>query len=106
MANKILKSTKKSKVANSVDHINDQMDSSPYYPFNLQSEWLPNPGSSSMKSFLKKVLEAPPEEYAPSIKKLDELITNDEILTHLMDTACKENGSILASNWEKKGRRG
>ena len=91
-----LKSTL-SKVRNNVDHVNDQMDSNPHYPFNLQSEWLPDPNSTAMKSFLSEVQSAPKEEYAPSIKELDDLISQNSVLSYLVDRACRENGNLIAS---------
>ena len=97
MAKMNFKTAQKGSVSNSVDHINDQMDVNPHYPFNLQSEWLPHPGSLSMKVFLQDVLTASPQSYAPSIQALDDLITKNEILTYLVNTACRENSNIIDS---------
>ncbi len=97
VSKKILQSFRKAKVANNVDHVNDQMDLNPHYPFNLRSEWLPDPSSSAMKLFLNKVQNAPDEDYAPSIKKLDELITSSPVMTYLINNACRENANLIAS---------
>ena len=91
------KKTTISKATNRVDHINDQMDSNPHYPFNLQSEWLPDPNSSAMKSFLIEVQSAPKEDYAPSIQELDDLISQNPFLTYLIDNACRANSNLIAS---------
>jgi hypothetical protein len=39
-----------------VQAIHEQMESSPYYPYNLQSGWLPEPGSASMTEFFRLIL--------------------------------------------------
>ncbi|MFC1750593.1 phophatidylserine decarboxylase associated domain-containing protein [Pseudomonadota bacterium] len=83
-----------------VDHIHEQMDASPYYPFNVQSGWLPDPSSSSMNIFFKEILDAPPTEYQPCIQALDKLISDNEVLTFLVDNACSENNNIIDSNLE------
>lgn len=69
------------------------MESNPHYPFNLMSKWLPHPESQAIKSFLKTVGEGdtPSQQYAPSIKSLDEAITNDAILSYLVKKACQED---------------
>ncbi len=100
MTKKTLKATKKVSVINSEDYIHEQMDSNPHYPFNVQSGWLPMPSSPSMNIFFKEVLGAAPKEYAPCIKALDQLITNSEVLTYLIDNACRENSNIIASKFK------
>jgi phosphatidylserine decarboxylase len=90
-------SSKNGSLLNSVDHINEQMDSNPHYPFNVQSGWLPSPTSSSMKSFLSDILSATPTDYAPCINELNQLITGNDVLSFLVDNACDENGNIIDS---------
>jgi phosphatidylserine decarboxylase len=92
------KNSKVPKKVSVVDHIIDQMDTNVHYPFNVQSGWLPHPSSSSMNVFYEAVLGAAPKEYAPCIQELDQLITNNEILTFLVDNACRENSNIINSN--------
>lgn len=85
-------------ISSSVDFIHQQMESNPHFPFNIQSGWLPAASSSAMRTFLKKVLEVEPGEYAPCIQALDELLSNNKVLTFLIDNACEQNGNIIDSN--------
>lgn len=67
-----------------------QMEVSPY-PFNLQSGWLPAPGSPSMQQYFDRVLSAPREEFASSIEELNKFITENEMIAYLLDNAFREN---------------
>lgn len=82
----------------SVDHIHDQMDSDPHYPFNLVSSWLPHPSSNSMRLFLDQVLNTEPTEYQPSVQAMDDLLSDNPVLTYLIEDACKQNGNIHVSD--------
>lgn len=79
-------------------YIHDQMDSSPHYPFDVQSGWLPEPSSPTMSIFFDQVLGAAPTEYAPSIQELNQLLSDNDVLTFLIDNACAENGNIIDSD--------
>ena len=79
-----------------VEYLDEQMSANPHYPFNLQSGWLPEPGSESLKIFLKKIMEAPPQPWAPCIQTMDDLLTQNDVLGFLMDSACGENTNVLA----------
>ena len=73
-----------------------QMEVSPY-PFNLQSGWLPAPGSPSMQQYFDRVLSAPREEFASSIEELNKFITENEMIAYLLDNAFRENKNIIDS---------
>lgn len=81
-----------------VDQIHEQMESNPHFPFNIQSGWLPAPHSIATRSFLEKVLTDEPEQLAPSVQAMAELLSGSEVLTFLMKDACEENGTILAAD--------
>jgi len=93
------KRSKKQKEAGvlAIDNIHMQMETNAYYPYNLQSGWLPEPGSDSMQEFFKTVLEAEPAAYAESIQALDDFIEKNHVITYLVDNACDENGNIIDS---------
>ncbi len=80
-----------------VDAIHDQMDANPHYPFNVLSAWLPHPSHPAMAKFLKSVLEAKPTEWAPSVKAMDKLLTDDPALSFLINDACRANGTLVAT---------
>lgn len=68
-------------------------------PFNVQSRWLPTPGSASMQEFFRTLLEVEiPEEYPPCIEALDKLIEDNEVIKYLVDNACQENETMKASH--------
>jgi len=92
------KSTKVTSNISVEEYIQDQMDSSPHYPFNVQSGWLPEPSSPTMSIFFEQVLGAPPTEYAPCIQELNQLLADNDVLTFLIDNACTENGNIIDSD--------
>lgn len=98
MTEKYSRDIKKTESVNSVDLIYDQMESNPHYPFNVQSGWMPEPNSPAFAKFLKMVLNAEPTELADSVKALDTLLTNNEVLTFLINDACAQNGNITASD--------
>jgi phosphatidylserine decarboxylase len=81
-----------------VQAIHEQMESSPYYPYNLQSGWLPEPGSASMTEFFRLILSADRTKYSKSIDALDKFIDEHEVITYLVDNACKENANIRDSH--------
>ncbi len=101
MRKKEIKVSKRTKSLTSIDLIHDQMDSSPHYPFNIQSGWLPNPKSPCMAKFFDSIFNVPTQDYAPSVQALNTLISDNGVLTFLMSNACQQNGNILASNLEK-----
>ncbi len=75
-------------------------ESNPLSPFNVQSHWLPAPGSDSLLEFFRLVLEELPEEaeYPPCIEDLNKLIEENDVIQYLVDNACKENENIKASH--------
>lgn len=95
MKNNNLNSTKNTNSTGVIDYIHDQMDSNPHYPFNLQSGWLPLPTSPAFKAFFDVILSPTATGYAPSIQALDDLITNNPVLTYLVDNACKCNANLI-----------
>lgn len=82
----------------SVDLLNQQIESSPHYPFNVQSGWLPSPSSSTMNVFFEQTFNAPAAEWAPCINELNQLLNQNAVLSYLMVSACDENGNIVDSN--------
>ncbi len=102
MTNNNLECIKNISTSSAVDCIHEQMDSNPHYPFNLQSGWLPAGDSESMTLFFEEILNAPAPStdtgYKESVQELNTLIESNEILTYLVDDACRENSNIVASN--------
>ena len=87
---------KDTNMISSVDAINDQIDSNPHYPFNLQSGWLPDPSGTAMQKFFANLRDTAPTAWAPSIQAMDELLSSNEVFEYLIDNACEENAII----WE------
>lgn len=83
-----------------IDSIHDQMESNPHYPYNVQSGWLPEPTSTSMQKFFKKVLRARKKPYAKSVKEMDRFIEKHDVIKYLVNNACKENLNIIDSHFE------
>lgn len=69
-----------------------------YVPFNIQSGWIPNPDRESFRIFFESVLNTKPQNLAPSIKALKELIEGDEVLTFLVNNAFQQNGNIIQAH--------
>ena len=78
-----------------IESIHARMESSPYYPYALQSRWLPAPGSDSMRAFFSMILEAEAEEYSPNVEALAQLIEQNEVIAWLVQNACNENLNII-----------
>ncbi len=87
----------RSELSTRVELINEQIDSDPHYPFDLQSGWLPSFESESMQTFLQEILDAPPSEYVPSIQALNEYINENPVIKYLLENACRENENIKDS---------
>ncbi len=98
MAHRKSEGSKGSVVVTSIDLIHQQMESNPHYPFNVQSGWLPEPGSRALVEFVRRILEAETTEYAPSVQALDDLLSNNDVLTFLIDDACAQNKNIYVSD--------
>lgn len=84
-----------------IAEIDEAMKTSPQYPFNLQSGWLPPHGSKSMEVFFTSILEAEPQPYAPCIEDLNQLIEENDVLTYLVNNACKENANIIDTTFKQ-----
>lgn len=82
----------------SIESIHAQMEASPYYPYNLQSGWLPEPGSDSMREFFSSILGAERRRYAKSVRALARLIDKNEVIGYLVENACDENLNIIDSH--------
>ncbi len=72
--------------------------SNPLSPFNVQSRWLPAPGSDSLQEFFRQILSEDPEEYPPCIEDLNQLIEENEVISYLVDNACQENENMKAAH--------
>ena len=70
----------------------------PLSPFNVQSKWIPAPGSSSMQEFFSIIESIELEEYPPCIEALNQLIEENEVVKYLVDNACQENENMKASH--------
>ena len=92
--------TEEAGVGASTGSIHEQMESSPYYPYNLQSGWLPEYGSASMRKYFDMVLGAEREEWARSIEEMNEFIEGNDVIEYLVDSACRENLNIIDSHLE------
>jgi phosphatidylserine decarboxylase len=86
----------------SIDRIHEEMESSPHYPYNLQSGWLPAPGSKSLQKFHALILEADRIEYAPSVQALADYVNSNEIIGYLMDSAFEQNLDIIDAHLAKE----
>ena len=78
-----------------IETVHSLMESSPHYPFDLQSGWLPEPGCESMRMFYSMILDAERTEYADSVKALETYVQANEIISYLMGSAFQENLNIL-----------
>jgi phosphatidylserine decarboxylase len=64
--------------------------------FNVQSGWLPEAGSLSLKLFFDKVLGGPLKVWTPAIEALSDYINGDPAILELCEMAFKENANLLA----------
>ncbi len=78
----------------SVSAIHKQMSDDPRYPFDLQSGWMPPPNHPALQSFYKALNDMPSSDWADCIKELDVYISTNETVTHLVNSACKENQTL------------
>ncbi|SOE23015.1 phosphatidylserine decarboxylase [Spirosomataceae bacterium TFI 002] len=78
----------------SIKDIHAEMENNPVYPFNLQSGWLPKPGSKSMQMYFEQILSTEPSDWAPCIQALSDFIDSNEVVSYLVQNACKENQNI------------
>lgn len=85
-----------------IDRIHAEMESSPHYPYNLQSGWMPEPGSESLQKFHALILEADRVEYAPSVQALADYVASNEIIGYLMDSAFEQNLDIIDAHLVKQ----
>lgn len=83
-----------------IEGIHEQMEASPYYPYALQSQWLPEAGSDSMREFFSMVLNAEREQYSPTVEALARLIDENEVVAWLVQNACDENLNIIDAHLE------
>ena len=70
----------------------------PLFPFDVQSGWIPKAGSSSMLKYFDQILHAEETEWHDCIKAMNDLIEKDEVIAHLVRSACKENKNIRDSH--------
>lgn len=87
-----------------IERIHEQMEASPYYPYALQSQWLPPFGSDSMRQFFSMILDAEKEEFSPTVEALARLFEENEVIAWLVRDACDENLNIIDAHLkEAKG---
>jgi len=78
--------------------IKTPMTVDPHFPFNIQSQWLPAPGSASLQEFFRIVLNEEAGVYPPSVEALNKLIEENSVVQYLVDNACQENENIKVSH--------
>ena len=81
-----------------IDAIHDHMALDAHYPFDLQSGWLPSPQSPAMREYFDMVLNAAPQPLRESVRELDAYIESNDVIAHLVDSACRANANILAAH--------
>lgn len=66
-----------------------------FFPFNVQSHWIPDPQSESFQMFLKLVLEAEKKPWAPCIENFKKEVEGNPTLKYLFEKAFRENQNII-----------
>jgi len=89
-----------------IERIHEQMETSGFYPYNLQSGWLPEPGGKAMQVFFEMVGTVDKKPYSPAVEALSEFFNSNDVITYLVDNACKENGNIIDSYFSSDQRSG
>lgn len=72
----------------------------PRTPYAVQSNWLPEPGSTSMQMYFEEILNAESIEWAPSVKALGVFIESSPVVKYLVENACQENLNIIEAHLE------
>jgi len=68
-------------------------------PYAVQSGWLPEPGSDSLREFYATILEKKrAKTYAPSVEALAKLFDDSEVIGYLVENACQENLNIIEAH--------
>lgn len=69
-----------------------------HQPFHIQSGWLPEYTSDSMKEFVSIIVNTKREKYSESVEALNKLIEENDVIRYLVANACQENENIIDSH--------
>lgn len=67
-------------------------------PYAVESGWLPEPGSDSLRQFYALILDKKPRRYAPPVEALAKLFDESEVIGYLVEDACKQNLNIIEAH--------
>lgn len=67
---------------------------------------MPKPEHPALSKFRDMVLQADRKPYAQSIQAMDDLLSNDDVMTFLINDACAQNGNIYLSDASGRGIAG